>query len=176
MPCARWHDEEHAPDMLVPGCRLDRLNNPHPSLAAEVKVLAQEIAGEGANDQMQELATRIAEAQIELLRVRRARDELISRVRLEPDDETLVQEILPSDWDKEVQRLWGCAKPMPRSLKRLVEKTIMQEEFGPTLSDCAAGLAAMDRYEKRALSRRKFAIREFDTARKALGWILSQQR
>jgi hypothetical protein len=49
-----------------------------------------------------------------------------------------------------------------------IEKSIEEELFGPTLADCAARLAAMDRYERRALSRRKFAIREFDAARKAL--------
>ena len=55
-----------------------------PSLAAEVKVLAQEIAGEGANDQLQQIAARIAEAQIDLVRIRRARHELLSRARLNP--------------------------------------------------------------------------------------------
>jgi len=57
---------------------------------------------------------------------------------------------------------------MPRTLKRSIEKTVEEAVFGPPLADCAARLAAMDRYEKRALSRRKFAIREFDAARKAL--------
>ena len=54
-----------------------------PSLAAEVKILAQEIAGEGAKNELQ-IAVRIAEAQIDLLRVRRARHELFSRARLAP--------------------------------------------------------------------------------------------
>ncbi len=141
-----------------------------PSLAAEVKLLAQEIAGEGANEQLQQLATRIAEAQIELLRVRRTRRALFSCVRLSPDDETLMQEMFPSGCDGDMERRWGCARPtrMPRSLKRWLEKGMVQDAFGPTLSDCAARLTAMDRYEKRALSRRKFAIREFDAARKAL--------
>jgi hypothetical protein len=137
-----------------------------PSLAAEAKILAREIAGEGANEQLQQLAARIAEAQIDLLRVRRARRELLSRAQLDPEPEPS----LPPDWDIELSRRWGCEKPvrMPRTLKRSIEKTVEEAVFGPPLADCAARLAAMDRYEKRALSRRKFAIREFDAARKAL--------
>jgi hypothetical protein len=139
-----------------------------PSLAAEVKVLAQEIAGQGANDQLQQLSARIAEAQIDLVRVRRARHELLSCARLGPDDQTLVRLILPRDWAAQLARRWGSDKPMPRSLRQAIEKSIVQDEFGPTLADCAARLAAMDRYERRALSRRKFAIGEFDAARQAL--------
>jgi hypothetical protein len=135
-----------------------------PSLAAEVKVLAQKIAGEGANDQLQQIAARVAEAQIDLARVRRARCELLSRARLSPGPS-----IFPEDWDIQMARRWGSDKPkrMSRAHKRSIEKSIEQDEFGPTLADCAARLAAMDRYERRALSRRKFAIREF-AARKAL--------
>ena len=75
---------------------------------------------------------------------------------------------LPSDWDIDLQRS-GCDKPvrMPRALKRSIEKSVQEAADGPALADCAR-LAAMDRYERRALSRRKFAIREFDAARKAL--------
>jgi hypothetical protein len=132
----------------------------NPSLAAEVKVLAQKIAGEGANDQLQQIAARIAEAQIALACVRRARHELLSRARLNPDPE------IAQEWATLLAERWGRDKPvrMPHALQRSIE----EELFGPTLADCAARLAAMDRYERRALSRRKFAIREFDAARQAL--------
>ena len=50
-----------------------------PALYIEVESLAQRIAGKGASHEQQELAIRIAEAQIDLLRVRRAQHDLIDR-------------------------------------------------------------------------------------------------
>jgi hypothetical protein len=41
------------------------------------------------------------------------------------------------------------------------------EKLALILSDASAELARMDRYERRALWRRKLAIREFDAARVA---------
>jgi hypothetical protein len=41
------------------------------------------------------------------------------------------------------------------------------EKLALILSDASAELARMDRYERRALWRRKFAIREFDAAQAA---------
>ena len=48
------------------------------ALSEEVEALAREIAGLDANAEMQELARRVAEAQIDLRRVRDARHRLLS--------------------------------------------------------------------------------------------------
>jgi len=49
-----------------------------PALSEEVEALAHEIAGPGANAETQELARRVAEAQIDLRRVRFARHQFLS--------------------------------------------------------------------------------------------------
>jgi hypothetical protein len=55
-----------------------------PALSEEVEALAREIAGTDANAEMQELARRVAEAQIDLRRVRDARHQLLSRALSNP--------------------------------------------------------------------------------------------
>jgi len=49
----------------------------NPELSEEVETLAREIAGPGASAEIQELARRVAEAQIDLRRVRYARYQLM---------------------------------------------------------------------------------------------------
>src|SRR6266513_2390967 len=59
-----------------------------PVLSEEVEALAQEIIGTDSNPEMQELARRIAEAQIDLRRVRHARHQILSQALSDPDYES----------------------------------------------------------------------------------------
>ena len=57
----------------------------NPVLCAEVEVLAREIAGPDANDEIRERACQFAEAQIDLCRIRSARLQLLSRALADPE-------------------------------------------------------------------------------------------
>ena len=56
--------------------------------------------------------------------------------------------------------------PMPALSKYLTSTPQGPQKFATILLQETKQLLAMDRYERRALSRRKFAIREFDVARR----------
>jgi hypothetical protein len=61
----------------------------------------------------------------------------------------------------------GPSAPMPDNvMKFLNSKPEGPYKFAAILADKTRQLLALDRYERRALSRRKFAIRAFDAARR----------
>jgi hypothetical protein len=61
-----------------------------PVLSEDVEALAREIIGTDSNAEIHELARRIAEAQIDLRRVRHARHQLFSQTLSDPDYESEV--------------------------------------------------------------------------------------
>ena len=133
-----------------------------PALSEEVETLARDIAGRGANAQTQELARRVAEAQIDLRRVRSARHQFLF--------DTLNKENYESyaNMRMKVKLLRALLRPNPPDISmEALEFATPQgpDKLATILSGKAKKLLAMDRYERRALSRRKFAIRAFDAAR-----------
>jgi hypothetical protein len=127
-----------------------------------VEALAREIARPDATAEIQELARQIAEAQID---VRRVLADCLSDQYYESHANARMKL-------KFIGRLLQGKGP-DRSIETL-EKFLTSTPQGPykltlILFQEAKHLLAMDRYERRALSRRKFAIRAFDAAQRQVG-------
>jgi hypothetical protein len=145
-----------------------------PVLSVEAESLGEEIAGEGATPEIRELARRAAEAQIDVRRARQAHHDLLSRDLNDPY-------YRPPEYFKAARatikiiagylRQFGPEAVLPPEIAQRANyimywKPQGSEKLAYILSDLTSEVLAMDRYERRALSRRKFAIRALDALRR----------
>ena len=137
-----------------------------PTQSEQVETLAREIAGEPTSDGIYQLARRVAEAQIDLQRVRSARHQFLSSQLANPYCYSLAR---MREQFSLIRDLLGRNPPeIPLAvLSEYLDTTPPQGpcKFATILLDETKQLQAMDRYERRALSRRRFAIRALDRAR-----------
>lgn len=115
-------------------------------LSEQIKSLAQEIVGETRSREIHACARQIAEAQVELNRIRQARDNLLAHNIDHPER--------------------GIIAPAGRN----AQPPGPQKVVG-AVAELTKQLILIDRYEQRALSRRKSAIRSLDLARRHAGQL-----
>jgi hypothetical protein len=135
-----------------------------PSRSAEIDSVAREIAGPTASEINFELAKRVAAAQLDLLRVRRARLDLITNALA---DEANFE---PPEQIVQRQRIIKAKLP-PASTKRLMAALSVKPtgafRRAMIIATLRPKLDQLDRYERRALSRRRRAMRTYDTSMRA---------
>jgi protein-tyrosine-phosphatase len=134
------------------------------ALCEEVQTLADQIAGPHASAHVQILARRVAEAQVDLRRVRYARQQLLSHALNDPYYDSRANVRMKIALIRDLLRPNAPEIPMAALEKFLTSTPQGADKFATILLQEAKKLLAIDRYERRALSRRKFAIRAFDAA------------
>jgi hypothetical protein len=144
-----------------------------PTRVTDVENMARKIAGQNPTSEIFEVARRIAEAQIDHQRVRQAELNLLTRFLSDPEyrpDKFFATSKKMISAIAGLLREQGPMTQLPPELEvaamDIFRKPEGSEKFALILSDCMKQLIAMDRYERRALSRRKFAIRAFDDLRR----------
>lgn len=148
----------------------------NPVFAQQIEDMARALAGEGADLDCLRCARRVAEAQYDVLRIRRIRDQLLNdpNERLPPVSFAQVTQTWLEYWDADIAvaidftpdtlfRWWNAGQKS--QLFGAVGQGYLPEGYSPMtiesgLPFLAPKLLRLERYERRAFSRRNTAMRE----------------
>ena len=157
-----------AQNALRHGLNLSVLSEP--SLALEVEAIARRISASDGDGETLEWARRIAEAQVDLNRVRSLRKEVITRMLSQPRFDcpfTPLQQVRLIK--RFFNRLDGNAVTSIdlQTIDPVVDPKPVEGDakLAAILVGSVGELTRLERYERRALSRRKAAIRNIDAYR-----------
>lgn len=132
-----------------------------PAWSTEITTRARKIAGEDATGEQWELACRAAAAHIDVMRVREARHQIVGHALKDPNYHRPTNAELREKW---LRREYGFPDEDERPEPGKSDTIDTPGKYAQILTDLSVRLALMDRYERRARSRLKFAIRAFDAA------------
>jgi hypothetical protein len=144
--------------LSIPVCK-------EPSLSSQAEEIARKLAGPDPDDTLLDRARAVGEAQVDLNRVRARRNALVSRLLADPEYQPLsaykgqVRKLRIGRIERILGRSFDIESPI--EFKRLKDD---DEKFATIVEDRIRELTAFDRYERRAISKRKSTIRAFDSA------------
>jgi hypothetical protein len=139
-----------------------------PTLSAAVEALAVKLAGPSAARELHDRALTAAMAHLDVDRVRRARHLLIVQ-EFESDYVGPTTGQASIRYVKDLIQLHGLLSQgvdIPWRLQSLLLTPEGAEKFALVITNLARQLAVLERYERRALARRKKAFRRFATERR----------
>lgn len=132
-----------------------------PTWSVEITALARKIAGEDPNAEQWQLACRVAAAHIDVMRVRQARHQMVGQALKDPNYCKPTNAMLREKW---LRREYGWPADEVRPEVGESDTIDTPGKYAKVLADLSTRLVLLDRYERRARSRLKFAIRAFDDA------------
>jgi hypothetical protein len=148
--------------LSIPVCK-------EPSLSVQAEEIALKLAGPDPDETLLDRARAVGEAQVDLNRVRARRNALVAQLLGDPEYQPLSADKIQARRMRSIERVLRILRRFSHlgDIKPLIELTPLKddEKFATIVEDRTRELAALDRYERRAISKRKSAIRAFDSAR-----------